>query len=106
MMEKLKCIGCVTGCDEASQAINDGEKIAYRCDLTGAWIYKKLPEGMRLATKDDFYFDDVIKNDINITVLIHSFYSGLYSSYTVTNDTRMEEFMQFVEGEHCYLKIK
>lgn len=105
-MENLKCSNCASGCDEASQALNDAGKLAFKCKITGVWIYKKLPDGMRLATKDDFFFNDIIKENLNIPVLLHSFYSELYSSYTVTADTRMDDFMYFVEHKHCYLKGK
>jgi len=93
-----KCIGCEKGCEAAVSGIKD----CWKCKLTGIWIYKELPEGMRLATRDDLNPEG--RRMVGLKYLLKSWVSEMYEAYTLGENTDLVNIVRFVDGGRCWVK--
>lgn len=93
-----KCIDCKTGCKEATESgLN-----AWKCELTGIWVYKTLPEGMRPATVNDLNPDGL--RVIGLRYLLLSSISKMYEAYTLNDCTDLPNLIRFVNDGRCWVK--
>ena len=97
-----KCNECPIGCEEAKKVLNDPELNTIKCKLTGIWIYKTLPEGMRLATRDDINPNG--RRVVGLRYLLFSSVSELYEAYPLTENTDLPNLIRFVDAGKCWIK--
>jgi len=93
-----KCNNCTTGC----QAAISEEKNCWKCKLTGIWIYKELPERMRLATRDDINPEG--RRMLGLKYLLKSWLSGMFEAYELTENTDLHNLIKFVDAHRCWVK--
>ncbi len=93
-----KCKDCNKECEAAAS----DNKNSWKCMLTGIPIYKTLPEGMRLATREDINPDG--RRRIGLPYLVKSYLSGMYEAYPLTENTDLPNLMRFVNDNNCWIK--
>ena len=94
-----KCLNCLKGCKAAIEGIEN----AWQCENFKIGIYKNLPEGMRLAVKDDIF--PIGKFNIGIHYLLYSRRSGVYQVYKTSVNTDIWMLSQFIADERCWVKM-
>ncbi len=78
------------------------ETNAWRCEKTGVWYYRQVPEGMRQATEKDFLAG--MRMRLGVRYLVKSFHTELYHAYKITRNTKYEELLEFIKANHVYVK--
>jgi len=86
----------LTGC----KAFEIEEKFV--CERTGTGIYKKLPEGMRLAVKDDIF--PVGRYIIGKNTLVFSVRSGVYHAGRTSKNTDLVLLSRAIADGVCWVK--
>ena len=91
-----------TNCSKSCELVIKSTDNAWICKQFKIWFYKDLPDGMRLATKDDIFPPGrVIKNK---SYLLFSNYSKVYESYTTSDNTDILTLSQFIAEGRCWVK--
>lgn len=93
-----KCINCAKGCEAAIS----GDKNGWKCEISGIWIYRVLPEGMRLATRNDLNPDG--RRIIGLKYMLKSWISEMYEAYTLGENTDLPNLVKFVDSGRCWVK--
>lgn len=70
--------------------------------LTGVWIYNSKPEGLRLATKNDF-FDQRGAERTGFSFLVHTYKSDNYEAHTARVGS-YKKFKEWIEDGRAYVK--
>ena len=94
----MNCMHCSEGCQKAKE--NNGT--IWKCENTGIFIYKIIPEGLRFATLEDHKKDENIILDLSY--LLYSILSDRYEAYTISENTDMETLELYIEKERCCVK--
>ncbi len=77
------------------------EPIAHKNEH-GTWIYNRLPEGMRVATRDDF-FDEDKEIILNKPFLARSFHYPRYEAHS-TKLNFMEKWEYWLLNNHIFIR--
>ena len=96
-----KCIGCVKGCDSFKKA-NEKQENAWFCENIKIWVYKTLPEGMRLATIDDINPNG--RRVIGLKYMLLGIESKQYEAYPLTENTDLPNLVRFIQLNRCWVK--
>ena len=92
-----KCKDCLTGC----KAFGMDDKFV--CERTGTGIYKTLPEGMRLAVKDDIF--PAGRYIMGKNILVFSVRSGVYHANRTSKNTDLVILSRAIADGVCWVKI-
>lgn len=96
-----KCKICTIGCESFSKAKQENKE-AWYCTEVGIWIYKNLPDGMRLCTRDDVNPDG--RRRIGLRYILFSSLNNHYEVYQITENTRLPELIEFIDRKLCWIK--
>lgn len=94
-----KCVDCKKGCEAAIKDIEN----AWRCPISGIWVYRQLPEGMRFAVRNDINPDG--RRLIGLKYLLKGYLSDNYEAYTLNDYTDLPNLIRFIDDNKCWIKI-
>ena len=99
MRNLQRCPACLGGgCND----IQDEKINTWKCNETGAWKYKELPEGMRLAKIENFYHGTTLL--VGMNYLVKGYYTEYYVTYQVHAMTNMQNLLQFIKDKRVFIK--
>jgi len=101
LTKKIKMKNC-KHCSEGCQKAKDNNETIWKCENTGIFIYKILPEGLRFATLEDIKKDE--NRNLDLNYLLYSTYSDRYEAYTISENTDMVTLELFIEKDRCWVK--